>query len=272
MIIIKQLLKLEIKRAFFNKKTYISLSISLLIIILQIISIVSHGMLSYEEYSSMGIVPPSVFNSWIEFDSFSIFEEIFFMIFPLLVSFPYGDSLFTDISSGYIKNIITKGKKKEYWISKCIAIFLSGAFVIILPLIISLLLTMSFVPSIPPDLYSHYFSVTKNQMFLELFLTKPYIYTFIYVFIQFIFGGLLACLCIPFTYLVSNKHIVLLCPFALNILIMSLTMNSMVTPTQLIKPTEATEYTLIYIIAEILFFIIILLTTYILKGRPKDVI
>lgn len=268
----KQILKLELTRAFTGKKMKISLLIGFIIVLTYTTIEIINGKLSYNECINYKIYPKSVFNTWIGYNSFSIFSTIYFMIFPLLASFPYGDSLFTDISSGYIKNIVIKGNKKKYWISKCTAIFLSGAFVVVIPLITSLFITMAFFPSIKPDIYSHSFSTNRYKLFFDLFLNHPYVYTFVFFLLQFIFGGLLSCLCIPFTYLVSNKHIVTLCPFALCILIMALTMNSIATPTVIINPEQPKNLNLYIIILEIVIGVLILIITYFLKGRQKDVI
>lgn len=269
----KQLIKLELKRAFQSKKFFISLLIGMGIVLSHLVfSIILPGILPYSVYCEEGLYPSSVFNSWIGLDASSSFQStIYFMAFPILAAYPYGDSLFVDLKSGYVKNVLTRCSRRKFWLAKLIALFLSGGIVCTLPLVFSFLSTMLFLPCLPPDPIAGTFNLSSNGLWMELFLEHPFCYLALFLIIDFVFGGLLAALCMVFTYLVSNRYIVMLCPFVLCMVLMASFSRTAIPPFRIVNPNQWIPLNLGVILVEISVALLLLALTYWMRGRKSDV-
>lgn len=152
-------------------------------------------------------MPTSVFNGWIGYDATSLQAGLYFILLPLLATFPYGDSYFTDITEGYINNLLIRHDKMKYLLIKFFVLFLSGAVTIILPLVISLLCTMSLLPSIVPEQSTLTFGIWESDLWADIFINHPYVYTLRFLILIFIFSGLMAVLALTVSFYTDNKYI-----------------------------------------------------------------
>lgn len=59
---------------------------------------------------------------------------------------PIGSNLYQDIQTDYLKQLELRVKRKQVLFAKWLAAFVSGAVTVTLPLLLSLLLYMSFLP------------------------------------------------------------------------------------------------------------------------------
>lgn len=156
----------------------------------------------------------TLFNCWIGSEAITPGSTYYFSLFPILVSIPYGWSYCTERQSGYIKNVIIRTGKLRYYLSKYIALFLSGGLAMVIPLLFNFLLTAMFVPAITPDpYYITSYGIISASFLSELFYTCPFMYIFLYLLVDFVYGGLIACMCFAFAAFVKNKVIVVLLPF-----------------------------------------------------------
>lgn len=150
------------------------------------------------------------FMIWISKDVFSIYAQIFLNIFPILASIVYSDSYWIDKYSGFIKNIYTRAKKVDYLISKYLTIFVVGGVSVSIPLLCSLLLMFMSLPAVTPSVFSQ-FDLSKD-MFGNLFYNHPYIYIWIYLFLNFVFGGLCSTLGLAISTFSKNRFLAILGP------------------------------------------------------------
>jgi hypothetical protein len=207
------LLKQEIKRAFSGRYFFISLSIGMAIVLWHFIQITFFSGVDLEEAVANNYCPLSLYNTWIGYRS-GIQRSIYFVIMPILAALPFGDTYFTDIKNGYAKNILIKRTRTNFALSKYVAVFLSGGITIAVPLVADLLLCALFFPAIDPDAFTRTFPIFPSDNFMgNLFIVKPLLYTFIYIFLDFFLSGFIGCLCLPLSLVLINKYLVLVAPF-----------------------------------------------------------
>lgn len=157
MKIMKRILKAECKRAFFNKTFYLCLGIgAILCIWLLCIQTAEAGEVDrlIREYGieKAGLYyPRSLYNSFIGLDYAYLPSTILYTIFPLLVTLPHAISYYRDKKSGYIKNILIKADKKDYYTAKYLSVFLSGFAVALMILLFSLWISAMFFPALMPE-------------------------------------------------------------------------------------------------------------------------
>jgi len=197
-----RILKIELKRAFCNRLFLISTIIGCIIAI-------AHIILNVVPTASMlgvhsGYYINSIFNQWIGLN-YTFWTSLFFTIFPLLASIPFADSFLVDRKSGYIKNILTRTSKKNYYISKFIAVFLSGGFAVAIPLLLDFYLTALFFPAVIPDISSGIFALFANSTWASAFYTHPFAYVFLYLLLIFVVSGILASVALAFSFIIKPQ-------------------------------------------------------------------
>lgn len=217
-------IKLECKKAMVNKLFFIVVFLGCTITIFSLIPFLQSyyrdmDMLKHiaEESTyvrNFNMPIETLFNHWIGGEGISSGSVYYFFLFPILVSIPYGWSYCEERRSGYIKNMVIRTGKGRYFLSKYIALFLCGGLVMVIPLLFNFLLTAMFVPAITPDPYYIVNYGILSASFLSMFYyTKPFLYVFLYLLVDFIYGGLIACMCFAFTAFIKNRVVVVLLPF-----------------------------------------------------------
>ena len=159
---------------------------------------------------------------WLGGDIFSLESYLYFLLLPLMAVLPFADSYFTDRKIGYIKNIFTRAPKSSYIIAKLIAVFLSGATVVVLPLLFNLGVTMTLYPSFMPVASGTRTAIYDKAMWEDLFYIAPGLYIGAFLMLIFVFSGFLAVLALALSFVVENRFVVLLGPFILSLFIYSL--------------------------------------------------
>ena len=216
----KAITRMELSRAFKNKYFYFAITVGIGItlwhyfrysyVLAEDIYKVYKGTMFSTFFEKVTYGTPVV-EAWI--GTRNIGSNIYFFILPLLCAIPYGISSYLDKKSGYINNITTRVDKKKYYKAKLLAVFLSGGAVAVIPLIFNLLLCMCTLPVMFPLASSKLFPVSIASIFGDLFYSHTFLYIFIYLLFDFIFFGLLNCLCIVMTYFEDNRFAVVLSPF-----------------------------------------------------------
>lgn len=221
----KSTLKIELKKAFQNKLFWITLVIASIIATLSAIyniQIIQEEKQYYAnavvQFGTEAVNPNaplySLFNHWICEDFSSLASTMFFMLFPIFAVLGYGWSLFSEQKSGYIKNVITRTSKRNYFLSKYIATFLSGGAIVSVPVLFNFLLVSMFVPAVNPDIfYDIGWTVRTNSMFSEYFYAKPFLYVFLRVSVVFLFSGAIATVSYALAFFIRNRFAVILLPF-----------------------------------------------------------
>lgn len=217
----KNVVKTELYKLFHTKKFYICIGIGCLICLFNVLYIADakrEYVQMLEEYWTGSNFDPtwqssSLYNCWIGGESFTLSFSVYFFIFPLLVTLPYGWSLYQEIHSGYLKNIAVRMKISSYVKIKYIAAFLSGGLTMIIPLILNFIAAAMVLPAVLPDFIYPFFSVSQFDFIGDLYYTYPILYFAIYMIIIFIECGLLSGLSFLLGYFVKYKMICVLLPF-----------------------------------------------------------
>lgn len=213
-----RLWKMECRKAFINRFFGITLCGGIIFCIMSALYNIESYFQGQYQLRQLGGNPMTqafgLFNHWIGGEQSSLGYILFFSVFPLLSIFPYGWSQCSEKKSGYTKMVVTRGGKEKYYLAKYLATFLSGAVVILLPLIMNLLITACFVPAVRPSIiYQIYYSVSHATLCSQLFYEHPVIYVFLYLFIDGIFAGLFAVCGMAFSILLKNRIAVVILPY-----------------------------------------------------------
>ena len=233
-------------------------------------------------YNSMAPIE-TVFNHWIGGEAYTPGSADFFFLFPLLVSIPYGWSYCAEKRSGYIKNAVIRSGRGQYYFSKYTALFLSGGLAMVIPLLFNFLLVCMFIPAVTPDpSYLTSYGIISSSFLSMLFYSNPFLYVAIYLIVDFIFCGLIACMCFAFTEFIKSRVIVVLLPFftllGFNyicfsfIYISSNVIYTELSPMSFLRPAPAaygTNWIVIVIEGAILFLFTFLIT--VVRGRRNEI-
>lgn len=221
----KKSISVELKKSLNNKLTILVLIFSLFIVIYQVAmnaivfsdyyNFYKNGM---EEGNPM-FSSESLFCRWLGADVTSFETGVFFFLLPLLVALPYGWSLVDEMKSTYTKNVLIRVKRREYFISKYIAQFVTGAVVIMIPLSISIILTSMFLPAIPMESIYPYGTMGQECMWSDIYYTHPYLYMIMYVILDGIFAGLISTMCTAIAMYFKSKITVVIAPFIIMLII-----------------------------------------------------
>ena len=216
----KQMLKMELGRAFKGKMLYVAIAMGSIVTLLQYFLIQIWPMIENpanvitpEQLAQWILYPTTVFYMWIGGVRGEVYATLYYLLFPILATLPFADSLYVDRRSGYIKSILLRTKKKNYYVAKYISVFLSAGVAVVVPLLLNLALTAVTYPSLTPQVETSNNLVFATSMWAELYYTAPYGYIFAYLAMNFVFAGLLACLAPAVSFFVENRFVVLLTPF-----------------------------------------------------------
>jgi hypothetical protein len=257
----KPIVVFEMKRAFANRRFFIALSLGLAITLSHVILWVVPNALSWEEPwvqwgIDKGAYPYSLYETWMGGQMFALQEALYFIVLPLLICIPFAMTLFSDRSTGYIRQIVTRVDQKKYFAAKTLSVFLSAGTVAVIPLLANFMLTALFFSPVIPEVTAGTFPIDATRMWVELFYSHPLTYVLLYMGLIFIFSGLLACLALFFTYVVSNGIVVALSPFILYMLAefgLATLPNQMLkfSPASFLRPDQPIAATPSAILAEI---------------------
>lgn len=217
----KDSFKTEFRKAITNKMAVIDLLIVLTLSIYHAITVIINYQDFYEFYISRAdnenlmITSESLFNRWLALDVASFPTSTFYFMIPLIVVLPYGWSLVSEIRSGYTKNIIVRTTRKNYFLTKYAANFLSAVLVTIIPLAVNFLMLGLFIPSLKMESIYPYGTIGQGCMWAEIYYEYPFVYCFMYLLLDGIFAGLLASISTAVAFIVRNKVVTIIAPFFL---------------------------------------------------------
>lgn len=223
----KNLLKNELRKAIISKYFLLGLALLLLFAMLSGMfmyenrvnynpnSILKHALDESGNYRTNPDLPIfSFYNSWVGGEAITLYQTIFFYLLPVGAAIPFAWSYHTEKKSGYLKNIASRINKKKYFTAKTIAVFISGALVVLIPLVMNILFVSAFVPSTMPFTgYIAYNYIGVSDMFADLYFSNPVLYVALYVLIDTIYGGIFALLSFAVSFYIKNIFVVLFLPF-----------------------------------------------------------
>lgn len=177
-------LKMELYRAFRSKTFFVSLMIGNVICLLDLFTFCCQFGLNINKY---------LIQSWVGTDYQFAYNQMFFILLPVLACLPYGGSLYTDIKSGYDKNICVKASRLNYLFAKCSAVFLSAFTSVTLPLGLNMFIASGLFPNdIPERLEWMSAGLMDRNLFGVIYSYYPAIYCLIYILIDGLFAGAIA--------------------------------------------------------------------------------
>lgn len=216
-------LKLELRKAFTNRLFLTALAVASAVAIYSavfcILSYFKFKQMDAKANSLSGVIlnpelpGSSLFTHWLGQEFISPAGALFYLLMPLLAALGYGWSYQSERKSGYMKHIVTRASKQQYFLSKYIAVFLCGGTVAVVPLMLNIMLVSAFVPAIQPDVfYDTYYSMHPWSAFADLFYAQPYAFMFLKICGTFVFSGLIAEISLCVTFLSRNIFVVTLTP------------------------------------------------------------
>ena len=222
----KKMLTIELKKAFFSKSFLAGLFLLTLFSTLSAVYMIENwGEYNpeyiYEAYQKNGdfisnpILPLySFFGAWLGGDVLSLANTMFFFFLPIGAALPYSWSLYTEEKCGYVKNIVTRTSRKNYYISKWIAVFCSGAAVVLIPYIFNILLVTAYIPYYKPWAgYNLYNSVYFGTMWSDLFFRNPTLHMMLYTLLNTLYGGIFSLLSLNVSCFIKKIIPILFTPF-----------------------------------------------------------
>ena len=148
----------------------------------------------------------TLYNSWIGADKQSMGAAVFYLLAPFVAALPFGWCFFEELHSGYLHVAVPLSGRRPYFLAKLLVSFLGGGLLLVLPQLLSVLLTALYIPAIKASvIYSQYTAVFHGDLFAKLFYTRPPAYLMTVLAIDFVFGGLFAWLSLAAAFFTRSR-------------------------------------------------------------------
>ena len=148
-------IRTELYKALHNRMFYSALGIGLLISLANLVQSAQSVQQYTERISqiitegraiSTSYVGFSLFINWLGSNLIRFSRTLFFFIWPVLAAMPYSWSYSAERRSGYYNQIAIRSGSTRYYISKYIAVFVSGGLAVSIPLLFDLLVNALISP------------------------------------------------------------------------------------------------------------------------------
>jgi len=206
--------KIELKRAFINRRMAVTLAVGILFAIIQVFVDVL-PMVEVNAGNLQGLYPHSVFSKCMGMIRGSVFPAYYFMFLPILIGIPYGTVMSQDRKNGYIKNLFTRMPKRNYYIAQYVVAFLAAGVVAVVPQIINVAITALFLPSYVPLTGLGYIGIFPESLWAGIFYTHTYLYLLLYLLLDFVVYGFLSSLSLSLGWVFKYNFTVLMIPFVI---------------------------------------------------------
>lgn len=216
---------IELRKAFGSKKFLLGMALLLIFSILSAVYMIE-GRAGYNpggilesmkdgEFVQNPTLPLITFyNSWVGGDELSLAASLFYALLPVGAALPFGWSYYVERKNGYLKNIYSRVDRRIYLTGKSIAVFLSGAAVVAISLIVNILLVLAKIPLITPHVwYNLYNHIYFGNLWADLYFSAPGIYVLLYVLLDVVYGGVFALFSFATGFYFRNIFAVLFSPF-----------------------------------------------------------
>ena len=216
-IIMWKVLKIELKRSILNKWTFIAMLVTSIFCIIHFQSVYESRMsyLIRTKEEGLGkafyICTGSAYDIWILFD-FNIYSYALLLVMGIIAVLPYGVSYYTDVKSGYIKQVISRTSMKVYTRAKYIVTFISGGIVIVLPIFMEFLAIATIFPIHKPYRPSS-IMYGEETFLIDLYYDYPMTFMMFRLLLVFVVAGLLATMALLVARYISNYFSIIITPF-----------------------------------------------------------
>lgn len=221
----KNLIKIELSRAFKNKYFYIALFLGIALTTWNYIDCVLPYADDIDSIYAKGGFPSNTFNSWIGNKSFSLSYQIFYQALPFLICLPFANSFFCDKQSGYIKNVFIREEKGNYFMAKYISVFLSSGTVAVIPIITNVIFCAMTFPSLVPEESLRLYAMFNTSLWGNIFYSTPFIFVLLYCCFLFLFFGFMATSAISISFFVTNRFVAMASPYIIYLFISTVLSN-----------------------------------------------
>ena len=246
----KSVIKMEWYRFIHSKWLMLGMLIEGVVAGLQVVTECLPWIEVNEQYPFL--YPLTSYEKWIGNDWSSIYSLLYFMLAPILMSLPYGGTLQSDIRTGYIKSIVTRVKKRDYYLAKYLISFCAGLFIMI-PFMLNFCIVSLLFPSVKPQPGVGYFAVLEGYLWADLFYSHPLVYISLWMIMDVIVLGLFASLSIGVTWLTRDYFVSVMMPFICCMILFGLnlvTNISALAPQTYLRPSQPDGANIFWIIVE----------------------
>ena len=220
-------LREEIYRIFHTPTFLLVLSLLLLLVVVD-------GFLAYREYrqnlaSTLEAIPLqedgtfsqlpflqtcTLYNSWIGGHPNSALGFVFIYTIPVYTAIAYSWTYLSEEYSGYTRIMVARIGKLSYFFCKHLAVFLAGALVVLIPMLVSLLFTACLIPAYKPCVeMALYYQVNSASLLRDLYYSHPFAAVVCNMAEITIFAGLWSTVPLAVSYFVKNRFIALFAPY-----------------------------------------------------------
>ncbi len=218
------LIRMELGKAFRNPWFLVSSAISTALAVASAVgNIVYHceyGVFELYTHKYVSPVPDSCFKWWISLDFLQPTSSLLFHLLPLLSVIPYAWSYQTELQCGYLGQVLSRTRRRDYLVAKGIAAFSSGAMVAAAPLLINFLLLAAFIPAYIPDITEVlYLGVYPDDIWSWFFYNAPVAYVLLFSALASLICGLWALFVLSLSYLIENRVALLLSPYLASLIL-----------------------------------------------------
>lgn len=222
------LFKTELKKVLHSYQWRFAVSVGICIAVLQVfwfyknVYLINEGELAYlmkdlqDNGKSIEWFEIGVLQGWLGCECYSPYNQLYFLILPLLAAIPCGSSLYDEWESGYVGLIVTRCGRKKYFVAKLSTAFLTGGLVVCIPLMLNFVMSACYLPVIGTDPIALQDIVRNCDMGADFYYNQPLMYVIMYICIDFFIGGINATVSLAVTHFFANRFLVILFPILLN--------------------------------------------------------
>ena len=209
----------ELYKVLHNKMLWIAIGMGLVLIVMDLweayegIRHARENVIQWQAEGKAVYLGYSLFQSWIFSGSGTYAAGLLVTIWPLLAAMAFGWSYNNERISGVYNQVVSRIGIHRYFLSKHIAVFISGGLAYSIPIVVNLLVMALIYPAWGhPD-------VLDINFLSGLALASPWGFCIAMCGMSFLWGGATACIChCTGTYLRHGVMVVLV-PYALYIII-----------------------------------------------------
>lgn len=280
-----KMLKIEFRKVIKSKTLWLSIVIGCVIAVMHTVWVykkiymVNNDIYNYYFTENNRTVvddwfETGVLQGWLGTEGASVYNQMFYFLFPLLATMPYGLSMFREWNSGYSNQMLIRTKRKNYFMAKYIATFVSGGMVLVIPLALSLVMACCYLPIIGVDPMAMA-GMSGFRMWINLYIDKPILYALGYMIINFIYGGISALFTMVISNWCTNSFLALIFPMITNIFMTMGIGNLFIDirnyiPGNFVNPIQHMHYEFNMILTVTLILLILVTTIYYCICNKKD--
>ena len=215
-------------------------------------------------------IPGNAYISWLGGSFFYSQSFWFYFVLPLVASVAVGIDYGILRKKNYFYQYRVRMTVKKYVLIQGLKVFSLGFFVVVIPLVLSFVLTMMERPLLYPDPLVA-IGPLSDEIGAELFYVHPMVYTVLYILFDGLFAGAVALFTVELCVIIENYFIAIIIPFAIYYLLYTMDglfdgfafqLNRVLTPVLGVK--DVTGYIVVFV------FIIFSVIGWVGIGRKEE--